>query len=603
MSRARLLELATVTALLATVIGLRFVGLDWDEGGQPHPDERFLSMVADHIELPGSIGEYLDTGSSPSNPTLRGHGFFVYGTFPILVTKIVAEAVGQDSYWELYLVGRTLSAGLDVLTVLLAFVLARRLHSRAAGLVAVLLVGCAVIHVQHAHFFVVDPWLACFATATVAALTVFAAGGSRLSAPVAAATFGLAVACKVSALPLLAPAAAAFLLRRLRGERLATVLVDAGVFAAVAAVVVRIAYPYAFAPGALLAPNPVLLSSLADLRRAATNLAFPPAVQWHGVLPGYALVETVIWGTGLLAGLAGLVGLGLATVRVVRGRWPQAFPALVWAVVGILFTALQPVQPMRYLLPVTPVLLTFGAVLLVELGWAAERRSGGVRGRTLGWVPLGLTCAASLIWAAAFAKIYERPHVRAEATRWIAGHVPADDVIAIEHWDEPVPGTVEKAQPATRATSWMPVFDSESPAKISVMVAVLQSSDWLVLASQRGYGAIARAPERYPATLRYYRALLREELGYELAASFTDFPALGGLEIDTSEADESFSVYDHPRVLIFRKTGAFDPQRARALLDGVAGDPGIPTRAELFALIRTLEKKLREPSRLAAEET
>jgi hypothetical protein len=130
------------------------------------------------------------------------------------------------------------------------------------------------------------------------------------------------------------------------------------------------------------------------------------------------------------------------------------------------------------------------------------------------------------------------------------------------------------------------------------MVAVLQSADWLVLASQRGYGAVPRAPEVFPASLRLYRALFRGELGYELAASFTDFPSLLGLQIDTSAADESFSVYDHPRVLVFRRTGSFDPARARALLDGAEGEAGLPGRAEIFALVRELERKhrrVREP--------
>ena len=34
-------------------------------------------------------------------------------------------------------------------------------------------------------------------------------------------------------------------------------------------------------------------------------------------------------------------------------------------------------------------------------------------------------------------------------------------------------------------------------------------------------------------------------------------------------AEEAFSVYDHPRVLIFEKTPDFDPEEARALLSRV----------------------------------
>lgn len=592
MSRTRLAGAALAAALMALVIGLRFAGLGWDEGSQTHPDERFLSMVTADIELPGSLGEYLDAGESPANPANRGHGFFVYGTLPVLATEAVARLTGRESYWEVARVGRELSATLETVTALLAFVLGVRLHSRAAGLAALLLVGSAVIHVQHAHFFVVDPWLACFATLTVLALTCYAAGGRRGWAPAAGVALGLAVACKVSAAPLALPAGFALLVRA-RGERPARVAVDAVLLAVAAAVTVRLAYPYAFAPGSLLAPDPHLLESLGRLRASAGQLGFPPAVQWHGVSPGFALVQTVVWGTGIAAGVAGIAGVLLGLLRLLRGRWLEAAPAVAWIVVGTAFTAVQPVQPMRYMLPVTPALLTLGAVALVELGrWGGARFEPGWK-RPLCWLPLAAACGISLAWSAAFVRIYLTPHVRAEATRWIADHVPEDEVIAIEPWDEPVPCTVAGMDPVQRPTAWLPIRDPSGPVTNSVLVAVLDSADWLVLASQRGYGAMPRAPGRFPASIRLYRALFGGELGWELAASFTDFPCLLGLRIDTSGADESLSVYDHPRVLIFRKTPAYDSVRARALVEEAEGAAELPDRSEMLRLVRELEREHR----------
>src|SRR5438093_11977181 len=54
--------------ILVVAAGLRFHGLNWDDGHHLHPDERFIAIVADKIRLPASIGAYFDTARSPLNP-------------------------------------------------------------------------------------------------------------------------------------------------------------------------------------------------------------------------------------------------------------------------------------------------------------------------------------------------------------------------------------------------------------------------------------------------------------------------------------------------------------------------------------------------------
>ena len=68
---------------------LRLYGVNWDQGHHLHPDERFLTMVTTDIKWPGTITEYFNTDNSPLNPHNAGYGFFVYGTFPVFLTKLV----------------------------------------------------------------------------------------------------------------------------------------------------------------------------------------------------------------------------------------------------------------------------------------------------------------------------------------------------------------------------------------------------------------------------------------------------------------------------------------------------------------------------------
>ncbi len=118
---------------------------------------------------------------------------------------------------------------------------------------------------------------------------------------------------------------------------------------------------------------------------------------------------------------------------------------------------------------------------------------------------------------------------------------------------------------------------------------LLDQADYIFISSNRQWGTITRVPERYPLTSTYYRALLgcpegkdlvwcynvaepgqfEGQLGFELAAVFTSFPNLGNLEFNSQFAEEAFTVYDHPKALVFKKTKDYDPQVVRDILRAV----------------------------------
>ena len=83
---------------------------------------------------------------------------------------------------------------------------------------------------------------------------------------------------------------------------------------------------------------------------------------------------------------------------------------------------------------------------------------------------------------------------------------------------------------------------------------------------------------------QYYRMLFAGDLGYRPVAEFTAYPRLGGLVIRDDNADESFSVYDHPRVLVFENVDRLKPELLRARLgrylkadaQGATPHPGRP---------------------------
>ena len=182
-SRIYLLAIDLLLALILLAGAyFRFVGLDWGEYQYLHPDERFLVWVGTDItpvkcadpaispsDCPSDqkiwmgFSEYFDTVNSTLNPQNRGHGFYVYGTLPMFLTRYVVEWVyGHSGFNEMTDVGRALSALADLLTIYIVFLIAARVYDRRVGLLAAAFYAGTVLLIQQSHFFTMDTFLNLF---------------------------------------------------------------------------------------------------------------------------------------------------------------------------------------------------------------------------------------------------------------------------------------------------------------------------------------------------------------------------------------------------------------------------------------------------------
>ena len=105
----------------------------------------------------------------------------------------------------------------------------------------------------------------------------------------------------------------------------------------------------------------------------------------------------------------------------------------------------------------------------------------------------------------------------------------------------------------------------------------LARADTIIFSSNRQWGSTTQIPERYPLTTLFYKELIGCQsadvqwcyrvahpgtfggsLGYELIKTFQVNPSIFSFEFNSQFAEEAFTVYDHPKVFIFRKTDQFD---------------------------------------------
>jgi len=547
----------------------RFQGLAWDDGHHLHPDERFISMVEEKIAFPKSAGAYFDSSRSSLNPYNKGEGSFVYGSLPMVLAKAVAPLFGKRGYDGTYLIGRALSGVFDLLTVWLVYLITRRFAQRRASLLAAGLMAFCVLGIQLSHFWAVDTYLTTFGAAAMLGAVRIAQGRSRWrDETLTGVALGLAVACKITALALLLPLGVAVLVRLGReGAPLARAFgraVARGLLLIVpAAVVVRVFLPYVF-----LGPSPFSFRLdprwVDDLKRISqlskSVAGFPPALQWAGRTILFPVENFVLWGAGIAFGLAALAAVAWSAAAILRRRAFDLAPLVLYVLFLFAYHGLTMVKSIRYFYPAYPCL----AVLTGALFSAVATRAGWPRlARAAGILVLGATFA----WALAFTAIYRRPQSRVTATRWIYTHVPARQRIVNESWDDGLPLPLPGYDPGVYAgPPSLPLFDPDSREKAETLVRALANTEWVAVTSNRVYVNVTRVPSVFPMSVAYYRALFDGSLGFERAADVTSYPSLGPLRIPDDSAEEQFTVYDHPRVLLFHKTPGFSPDAARRLL-------------------------------------
>ncbi len=374
--------------------------------------------------------------------------------------------------------------------------------------------------------------------------------------------------------------------------------------------------PYAFdGPGFLgVRPNAEWFARLRQIARSRAECWITPPVASGPIVPViFPWVNMGVWAWPA-AGIGGLRRMGAGRRPTGARTWSaQLTPpdALVWSTLynrvlrhpGSKLCATRAGLPLLILLAHTlaqllrPRARVHGNADPAPPFAARGPDHADPRGQWQAWATRAVVAAVvagTAAWGTGFTGIYLRPHTRVAGSRWIYANVPHGSVLANEHWDWGLPLRVDGRDGFRDAYTQvtLELYNEDTPDKLAQLLDQLDETDYLIMASNRLYGSIPRLPERYPLTTAYYRALFAGELGFELAGQFTSYIQLGPFvfpdqenpyplmaPVDTSTqgrlwalrlqpAEESFSVYDHPTCLIFRKTPT-TAARAESVLGAV----------------------------------
>ena len=197
----------------------------------------------------------------------------------------------------------------------------------------------------------------------------------------------------------------------------------------------------------------------------------------------------------------------------------------------------------------------------------------------------------SLVYAFAFVQLHFVEHPYHSSSRWMLETFKDGVRILGPHWDDRLPASVpEHPRNPSRVFESegreyeLPLYEPDTKFKMDMVLRRMSGADYIVFATPRMADSIPRIPDEYPQTSALLRMLWGEKLGFKLIKTFKNRPSFLGITFNDDLADESFSVYDHPKVTIFENVDHLSMEELRDRIANVSEYGALPTMNEMLLM-------------------
>ncbi len=586
--------------ILVASAALRFYGIGWGTDPETgrfhafHPDERTVVESAGlvGVEVTRAVTAYAK-GPAYVLWTLANGAGFVVGIQPFVKDD-------NRSMKFTHLMGRGISAALGVLTVWVVFAIGRHLAGIWTGVLGAAFLAFCAGHIQQCHFYTVDVSLAFWTTLgvylilklpsdrtrpyLVCGLVCGTAAGTRLMAGMLCLPFLLAHVWPAQApletgvdqrgkrkrRPHWMAAGVLFVRDRLKRAFTPRTLCCAAVVVAVAVA----CEPLLLKPGEFFSSKD-MRNFLPSLKIAKGETVRIWALYDYATTPYLFFITHLFrYALGTPLEIAALCGIALALWKRQRGWWVLlAWLGPYFYMVGGLHT-----KPLRYTVPMQPIMAVMGAWACMEAAVWMRRHWNQV------WVyslPVALVVIPTAAYGIATARVY-RSSSRFEAAGWIERNIPKGAGVLTERGGYPTswmaPRDLYKRK--LDEAAWFLSADGNLAyeAHVEFIENRLAGVDWIVVIEENRTIPFRNVPQRFPVAHTYYRRLAEQALGFERAAQFKISPEILGFTYSEADAEPTVTGFDHPRVVVYRRTGA----NVQELLDrwkaDIRTDPALPDK-------------------------
>lgn len=512
----------SVTLIFIFVIAayLRLINLNWDQGLALHPDERNIALAISRLNWP-----------EQTDPA-----FYAYNGFPLFLADLSSQLISHltnDLSWQsdlgkINLITRAYSAIFALISVIFFYLIAKKIFSKNTVLIVTWLAATTVTLIQHAHFGVTESLLVLELLMLTWLSICFIQEKKQRFLLAQALVLGLSLATKTSALPFaIIPVLSIWLVNKFSFKTVRQI----GIVLVVSFLVFYLTSPHTFHYF-----QQFLNTMRYEQAIASGQQKIFYTMQFIGTIPYLFQLKTLLWQTSPLFLL--IAGGGLYYFLKNLKKYRVLWPLLLFSTIYFLYIGSWYAKFNRYLLPVIPALVLLAGVAIEQL-----------QHQHLQKFLISLMVITHGLWALAFIHIYQTEDVRLTASHWIEDNIASDSVLLHEERDVRLP--VVFSQGKNYQYSLLELYPVDSQEKINNLSQQLSSGDYLLIASQRLYRTIPKSAD-HPDTKNYYQLLFAGELGYQKITEFSSYPKLLGLEINDERAEETFTVFDHPHIFIFK---------------------------------------------------
>lgn len=557
-----------ITAVLITLlVYTRFVNLTWGFPYPLHPDER---NMADAITKLSCVS---------LKDCLNPH-FFAYGQFSLYVGLIVAKILNflKNSppivtFEQAVLSLRLISALASAATVAVGLLMIKQIRKRldlVEYTVAALIFIFSPALIQFSHFGTTESLLMLEYSilVLVSIMLVRKAIAIRRFVFLAGLVSGIAIATKVSSLVfiLLPVLVLIFQNKTPRTSRLIPVLI---------LTLITLVTSFIFSPYNFLAygefHNSFQYESSVGL---GTSIVFYTKQFMYSIPVIFEFVKIFPYALGVPAFVFFIFGLFFLPLKKEFTILRLAF------VIYFIANAFIFAKWTRFMAPLFPVMIIITIASLFQIKDTLARKYIHSLNKHFITILTFIICLIVMIPGIAYISIYSASDVREQASLWIYRNIPSNSIILSEIGNViDIPAPVGNITDNTYTVIPFDFYNLDDDFTLQQeLINTVKQADYIVVPSRRLFAnftcfdgqassvsSIAyerdrcnKLNQRYPVLNAYYKALFSGSLGYREVAKFEEFPTIKiGSRIlfrfPDEFAEETWSVFDHPVIRIFKK--------------------------------------------------
>lgn len=506
--------------LIILTLLTRFIGISWGDGFFFHPDENNIVSVANSLSLPISNWRFFTRGTFSYGNLITNLIFFIN----LIRQKYLPSA---DNYSFIVLTSRAISALSSSILVYVVYRICQTRYTKKITIISTLLVILSPGLIQSAHFGTYESTITLFLFLSFYFCLKILDSPSKNNLVISIAFIAFATALKINSI-LLTPIPVLIYLfsppQRPSVKKIILTIFFSSVFFIISVIILS--------PYYLTSSFWNMLGYEQQIVRGSQIVFYTR--QFIGSTPIlFSLLKVLPYQTTFLFIFIFIIYLPFLITKQIKGKkLILSYLLILFLPNTFLFTKWY-----RYMTPTIPYLVLF---LVFGINQVSNSKFKNM--------VLAVLIITSIVSSLNFMSIYLRPDIRTTASDWINKNVATQATLLSEAGN-----VVDIPLYSGINTINFDFYNLDENSNLQNQLPnLLSQADYIIIPSRRIFKN--QTNSLFPYSQKYYHALFNGQLGFNHLITFSPLPEFFNHE----NAEETFTVFDHPTIRLYQKTTSYD---------------------------------------------